>query len=50
MSGTFTATDAAGNAATGSFVCATAPGRRRPRRPVDTGGGEVVPDSEAPGG
>ncbi|MET0911171.1 MAG: hypothetical protein ABWZ99_17035 [Ilumatobacteraceae bacterium] len=50
MTGSFTATDAAGNTATGSFVCAVAPGVLTTEPPVESGSGEVVPGSTAPEG
>ena len=45
-SGTFEATDASGNAAAGSFTCATAPVETTTT--VSDGGGEEVPDSVPP--
>ena len=50
LTGTFTAEDASGNPATGSFVCATAPVVVTTEAPVDNGGGEVVPGDTAPEG
>ena len=50
LTGTFTAEDANGNPASGSFVCATAPVVDTTEPPVETGGGEVVPGSSAPEG
>ena len=47
MSGTFDVTDAAGNAALGSYVCAVGPVATTTTTPV-TGGGEEVPGSDAP--
>ena len=47
MSGTFDVTDAAGNAALGSYVCALEPVAATTTTPV-TGGGEEVPGSDAP--
>lgn len=50
LSGTFTADDASGNTATGSFVCAMEPVVVTTDAPVETGGGEVVPGSDEPEG
>jgi len=50
LSGRFTAAAANGDAATGSFVCAMEPVVLTTEVPVETGGGEVVPDGTAPEG
>lgn len=47
LTGTFSAEDASGNPATGSFVCAMAPVVVTTEAPVENGGGEVEPDDSA---